>query len=174
MKHPWLILPVISLLVAQQNNAIKPTNLELDQIKYNEQKLSVIRQNKFGLIGRLHSKITKIPSKWIILRGNNQRMDIKEFFQITEPNQEQTLFRDKLKRLNQQYILSIIAAGVGAWVAIDPKTGKTGGYIGSWVYVISNWIMFKSYLNFTSPISFQSAKNIAEQYNKKLLLEHSN
>ena len=41
MKRPWLILPVISLLVAQQNEAIKPTNLEIDQIKYNEQKLSV-------------------------------------------------------------------------------------------------------------------------------------
>ena len=34
MKRPWLILPVISLLVAQQNDANKPTNLEIDQIKY--------------------------------------------------------------------------------------------------------------------------------------------
>ena len=172
----WSYATTTSSLNSIKNNTktIKNTNLTIDHIKYNEQKLSVIRQNKFGLIGKLHRKINKIPTKWIIIMGDNQRINIKEFFQITESNQEQILFRNKLKRLSEQYILSLITAGVGAWVAVDPQTGNTGGYIGSWIYVISGWVGFKSYLNFISPISFESAKNIAEQYNKKLLSEYSN
>jgi len=59
MKHPLLILLVINLLVAQQDEVIKPTNLEIDQIKYNEQKLTLIRAYKFDSIEIFNSRILK-------------------------------------------------------------------------------------------------------------------
>ena len=175
MKHPWLILPVISLLVAQQNDAIKPSNLEIDQIKYNGQKLSV-KEAKYQItpFEIFHVRILKKSARWTVHRGNGRLIGDEEFFRITESTQEQILFKNQLKLSRQQLLLGVISFAVGGWIALAPQTGSVGGYIGNLVCFISMGVLGEGRINRVYPvISFESAKIIAEQYNKNLLLEYS-
>ena len=175
MKRPWLILPVISLLVAQQNDANKPTNLEIDQIKYNEQKLSV-KQAKYQIspFEIFYVSILKRPARWTVNRGNGRLTGYEEIFRITESTQEQILLKNQLKLSRQQLFLSSISFAVGGMIALAPQTGSAGGTIGGLVYIISAGVIMKSMSNYLYPvISFESAKIITEQYNKNLLLMYS-
>ena len=176
MKRLWFILPVISLLVAQQNDANKPTNLEIDQIKYNEQKLSV-KQAKYPFFSPFeifYVSILKRPARWTVNRGNGRLIGDEEFFRITESTQEQILLKNQLKLSRQQCLLGGISYGVGGWIALDPHTGSAGGTIGLLVVFISAGVLVDSKFNSIYPvISFESAKIIAEQYNKNLLLKYS-
>ena len=176
MKHPWLILPVISLLVAQQNDANKPTNLEIDQIKYNEQKLSV-KQAKYPFFSPFeifYVSILKRPARWTVNRGNGRLIGDEEFFRITESTQEQILLKNQLKLSRQQCLLGGISYGVGGTIAIAPQPGSAGGFYGPLVVIISSGVLVDSKFNSIYPvISFESAKIIAEQYNKNLLLKYS-
>ena len=178
MKRLWLILPVISLLVAQQNDANKPTNLEIDQIKYNEQKLSVKQAKmhwyQISPFEIFYVSILKRPARWTVNRGNGRLIGDEEFFRITESTQEQILLKNQLKLSRQQCLLGGISNGVGSWIALAPQTGSAGGTIGGLVYIISAGVIMKSMSNYLYPvISFESAKIIAEQYNKNLLLKYS-
>ena len=178
MKHPWLILAVISLLVAQQNDAIKPTNLEIDQIKYNEQILSVKQAKmhwyQISPFEIFYMSILKRPARWTVNRGNGELIGDEEFFRITESTQEQILFKNQLKLSRQQCLLGGISYGVGGMIALAPQTGNTGGYLGGLVVFISVGVIAESMSNSLYPvISFESAKIIAEQYNKNLLLKYS-
>ena len=177
MKRLWLILPVISLLVAQQNDANKPTNLEIDQIKYNEQKLSV-KQAKYPFFSPFeifYVSILKRPARWTVNRGNGRLIGDEEFFRITESTQEQILLKNQLKLSRQQCLLGGISYGVGGWIALDPhQAGSAGGTIGPLVVIISSGVLVDSKINYLYPvISFESAKIIAEQYNKNLLLKNN-
>ena len=178
MKHPWLILPVISLLVAEQNDAIKPTNLEIDQIKYNEQKLLVkqVKMNWYQIFPFeiFYVSILKRPARWTVNRGNGRLIRDEEFFRITESTQEQILLKKQLKLSRQQLFLSSISFVVGGMIAIVPQTGNAGGYIGNLVCFISMGVLVEGKINSVYPvISFESAKIIAEHYNKNLLSEYS-
>ena len=176
MKRLWFILPVISLLVAQQNDANKPTNLEIDQIKYNEQKLSV-KQAKYPFFSPFeifYVSILKRPARWTVNRGNGRLIGDEEFFRITESTQEQILLKNQLKLSRQQCLLGGISYGVGGWIALDPHTGSAGATIAPLVVSISVGVLVDSKFNSIYPvISFESAKIIAEQYNKNLLLKYS-
>ena len=178
MKRLWLILPVISLLVAQQNDANKPTNLEIDQIKYNEQKLSVKQAKmhwyQISPFEIFYVSILKRPARWTVNRGNGGLIGDEEFFRITESTQEQILLKNQLKLSRQQCLLGGISYGVGGWIALHPQTGSVGGTIGPLVVSISAGVLVDSKINSIYPvISFESAKIIAEQYNKNLLLKYS-
>ena len=177
MKRLWLILPVISLLVAQQNDANKPTNLEIDQIKYNEQKLSVKQAKmhwyQISPFEIFYVSILKRPARWTVNRGNGGLIGDEEFFLITESTQEQILLKNQLKLSRQQLFLSSISYGVGGWMALHPQT-TAGGTIGPLVVIISAGVFVDSKINSIYPvISFESAKIIAEQYNKNLLLKNN-
>ena len=59
-------------------------------------------------------------------------------------------------------------------IALAPQTGSAGGFYGPLVYIISAGVIMESMSNYLYPvISFESAKIIAEQYNKNLLLKYS-
>jgi hypothetical protein len=175
MKRLWLILPVISLLVAQQNDANKPTNLEIDQIKYNEQKLSVKQAKmhwyQISPFEIFYVSILKRPARWTVNRGNGRLIGDEEFFLITESTQEQILLKNQLKLSRQQLFLSGISYGVGGWMALASQPGSVYGPL---VVIISAGVFVDSKINSIYPvISFESAKIIAEQYNKNLLLKNN-
>ena len=99
MKFPYVILTLISLIVAQQNDIIKSTNLETDQIKYNEKKLSV-KQSKYLFLSPAEIfwvRSLKRPSRWTVNRGNGLLIGYEEFFRITESIQEQILQKNQIK-----------------------------------------------------------------------------
>ena len=142
---------------------IKPTNSEIDQIIYNKQKLSVIKESKFDW------KILKRIDSWSVLMGNSQVIGAEEFFRITESTHEQILLKNKLKLSRQKFVLAGISNVGGAAIAITPQTGHTGTYIGLVFVMIGQWLNYESYSMSVYPIiSFESAKIIAEQYNKNL------
>ena len=175
MKRLWLILPVISLLVAQQNDANKPTNLEIDQIKYNEQQLSVKQAKmhwyQISPFEIFYVSILKRPARWTVNRGNGGLIGDEEFFLITESTQEQILLKNQLKLSRQQCLLGGISYGVGGWMALASQPGSVYGPL---VVSISAGVLVDSKINSIYPvISFESAKIIAEQYNKNLLLKYS-
>ena len=176
MKHPYAILTLISLIVAEQNDAIKPTNLETNQIKYNEQKLFV-KQSKSPFLSPVEIfwvRSLKRPARWTVNRGNGLLIGYEEFFRITDSTQEQILLKNQIKLSRQQLLFFGISGLLGGMIALAPQTGNAGGYIGSLVYLISVWGLTESRYNSLYPvISFESAKIIAEQYNKNLLLNHS-
>ena len=106
MKHPYVILTLISLIVAQQNDAIKTTNLETDQIKYNEQKLSV-KQSKYPFLSPVEIfwlSGLKRPARWTVNRGNGLLIGYEEFFRITDSTQEQILLKNQIKLSKQQWL----------------------------------------------------------------------
>ena len=142
---------------------IKITNFEIDQIKYNEQKLTVIKESKFNW------RILKRIDSWSVFMGNNQVIEAEEFFRITNSTSEQTLLKNNLKLSRQKFVLAGISNVGGAAIAITPQTGYTGTYIGLVFLIIGQWLIYESYLMDVYPIiSFESAKIIAQQYNKNL------
>ena len=145
---------------------------------YNEQKLSVKQAKmhwyQISPFEIFFVSILKRPARWTVNRGNGRLIGDEEFFRITESTQEQILLKNQLKLSRQQCLLGGISNGVGSWIALAPQTGSAGGTIGGLVYIISAGVIMKSMSNYLYPvISFESAKIIAEQYNKNLLLKYS-
>ena len=153
---------------------------------YNEQKLSVKQAKmhwyQISPFEIFYVSILKRPARWTVNRGNGRLIGDEEFFRITESTQEQILLKNQLKLSRQQCLLGGISYGVGSWMALAPQTGnvflarppKTGGTIGPLVVIISSGVLVDSKINYIYPvISFESAKIIAEQYNKNLLLKYS-
>ena len=177
MNLSYVILTLISLIVAQQNDVIESTNLEADQIKYNEQKLSV-KQSKYLFLSPVEIfwvRSLKRPSRWTVNRGNGPLIGYEEFFRITDSRQEQILLKNQIKLSRQQLLFFGISSLLGGIIALAPQTGNAGGYIGGLVHLISAGGLAESRYNSLYPvISFESAKIIAEQYNENLLLKHSN
>ena len=99
----------------------------------------------------------------------------EEFFRITESIQEQILQKNQIKLSRQQLLFFGISSLLGGIIALAPQTGNAGGYIGGLVHLISAGGLAKSRYNSLYPvISFESAKIIAEEYNKNFLLKYSN
>ena len=95
----------------------------------------------------------------------------EEFFLITESTQEQILLKNQLKLSRQQLFLSSISFLVGGWMALASQPGSVYGPL---VVIISSGVLVDSKINYLYPvISFESAKIIAEQYNKNLLLKNN-
>lgn len=163
MKRLLLILFLISLLVAQQNEGVESTDLEHDEIRYNQQKLSVIKETKFNW------RILKTVESWKVLGGNGQAIEAEKFFRMTESTEEQIKLNESIKLSRQQFVLGAMAYTGGATIAIAPQTGKSGAYIGLVFVIISQWLFYESYSNGVYPIiPFESAKIIAEEYNNNL------
>ena len=146
---------------------------------YNEQKLSVKQAKmhwyQISPFEIFYVSILKRPARWTVNRGNGRLIGDEEFFRITESTQEQILLKNQLKLSRQQCLLGGISYGVGGWIALDPhQAGSAGGTIGPLVVIISSGVLVDSKFNSIYPvISFESAKIIAEQYNKNLLLKYS-
>ena len=143
---------------------------------YNEQKLSV-KQAKYPFFSPFeifYVSILKRPARWTVNRGNGRLIGDEEFFRITESTQEQILLKNQLKLSRQQCLLGGISYGVGGWIALDPHTGSAGATIAPLVVSISVGVLVDSKINSIYPvISFESAKIIAELYNKNLLLKNN-
>jgi len=154
------------------------SNVKIFGSVYNEQKLSVKQAKmhwyQISPFEIFYVSILKRPARWTVNRGNGELIGYEEFFRITESTQEQILLKNQLKLSRQQCLLGGISNGVGSWIALAPQTGSAGGTIGGLVYIISAGVIMKSMSNYLYPvISFESAKIIAEQYNKNLLLKNN-
>ena len=145
---------------------------------YNEQKLSVKQAKmhwyQISPFEIFYVSILKRPARWTVNRGNGRLIGDEEFFLITESTQEQILLKNQLKLSRQQLFLSSISFLVGGWIALAPQPGSAGGFYGPLVVIISSGVLVDSKFNSIYPvISFESAKIIAEQYNKNLLLKNN-
>ena len=142
---------------------------------YNEQKLSVKQAKmhwyQISPFEIFYVSILKRPARWTVNRGNGGLIGDEEFFLITESTQEQILLKNQLKLSRQQLFLSGISYGVGGWMALASQPGSVYGPL---VVIISAGVFVDSKINSIYPvISFESAKIIAEQYNKNLLLKNN-
>ena len=142
---------------------------------YNEQKLSVKQAKmhwyQISPFEIFYVSILKRPARWTVNRGNGRLIGDEEFFRITESTQEQILLKNQLKLSRQQLFLSSISFLVGGWMALASQPGSVYGPL---VVIISSGVLVDSKINYLYPvISFESAKIIAEQYNKNLLLKYS-
>jgi len=142
---------------------------------YNEQKLSVKQAKmhwyQISPFEIFYVSILKRPARWTVNRGNGGLIGDEEFFLITESTQEQILLKNQLKLSRQQCLLGGISYGVGGWMALASQPGSVYGPL---VVIISAGVFVDSKINSIYPvISFESAKIIAEQYNKNLLLKNN-
>ena len=142
---------------------------------YNEQKLSVKQAKmhwyQISPFEIFYVSILKRPARWTVNRGNGGLIGDEEFFLITESTQEQILLKNQLKLSRQQCLLGGISYGVGGWMALASQPGSVYGPL---VVSISAGVLVDSKINSIYPvISFESAKIIAEQYNKNLLLKNN-
>jgi hypothetical protein len=151
------------------------SNVKIFGSVYNEQKLSVKQAKmhwyQISPFEIFYVSILKRPARWTVNRGNGGLIGDEEFFLITESTQEQILLKNQLKLSRQQLFLSGISYGVGGWMALASQPGSVYGPL---VVIISAGVLVDSKINSIYPvISFESAKIIAEQYNKNLLLKYS-
>ncbi|MBT3847852.1 MAG: hypothetical protein HOF58_01430 [Candidatus Marinimicrobia bacterium] len=142
---------------------------------YNEQKLSVKQAKmhwyQISPFEIFYVSILKRPARWTVNRGNGGLIGDEDFFLITESTQEQILLKNQLKLSRQQLFLSSISFLVGGWMALASQPGSVYGPL---VVIISSGVLVDSKINYLYPvISFESAKIIAEQYNKNLLLKNN-
>jgi hypothetical protein len=148
------------------------SNVKIFGSVYNEQKLSVKQAKmhwyQISPFEIFYVSILKRPARWT---GNGGLIGDEEFFLITESTQEQILLKNQLKLSRQQLFLSGISYGVGGWMALASQPGSVYGPL---VVIISAGVFVDSKINSIYPvISFESAKIIAEQYNKNLLLKNN-
>jgi hypothetical protein len=151
------------------------SNVKIFGSVYNEQKLSVKQAKmhwyQISPFEIFYVSILKRPARWTVNRGNGGLIGDEEFFLITESTQEQILLKNQLKLSRQQLFLSSISFLVGGWMALASQPGSVYGPL---VVSISAGVLVDSKINSIYPvISFESAKIIAEQYNKNLLLKYS-
>jgi hypothetical protein len=151
------------------------SNVKIFGSVYNEQKLSVKQAKmhwyQISPFEIFYVSILKRPARWTVNRGNGRLIGDEEFFLITESTQEQILLKNQLKLSRQQLFLSSISFLVGGWMALASQPGSVYGPL---VVSISAGVLVDSKINSIYPvISFESAKIIAEQYNKNLLLKYS-
>ena len=151
------------------------SNVKIFGSVYNEQKLSVKQAKmhwyQISPFEIFYVSILKRPARWTVNRGNGGLIGDEEFFLITESTQEQILLKNQLKLSRQQCLLGGISYGVGGWMALASQPGSVYGPL---VVSISAGVLVDSKINSIYPvISFESAKIIAEQYNKNLLLKYS-
>jgi hypothetical protein len=151
------------------------SNVKIFGSVYNEQKLSVKQAKmhwyQISPFEIFYVSILKRPARWTVNRGNGGLIGDEEFFLITESTQEQILLKNQLKLSRQQLFLSSISFLVGGWMALASQPGSVYGPL---VVSISAGVLVDSKINSIYPvISFESAKIIAEQYNKNLLLKNN-
>tara|TARA_Y100001970_G_scaffold106758_1_gene133793 strand:+ start:757 stop:1245 length:489 start_codon:yes stop_codon:yes gene_type:complete len=132
-------------------------------------KLSIIEYSKFNW--RLFKKI----QSWYPTIGDGNKISMKEFFIITESNEERNLITQNEKNIIKLMTMAALSTAGGLVLILTPETKEWGVYLGLGPLIISEWLMIKANTIISKPvISYESAKNIADQYNKNLHLKNQN
>ena len=132
-------------------------------------KLSIIEYSKFNW--RLFKKI----QSWYPTIGDGNKISMKEFFIITESNEERNLITQNEKNIIKLMTMAALSTAGGLVLILTPETKEWGVYLGLGPLIISEWLMIKANTIISKPvISYESAKNIADQYNKNLYLKNQN
>tara|TARA_B100000029_G_scaffold514849_1_gene619294 strand:- start:1122 stop:1604 length:483 start_codon:yes stop_codon:yes gene_type:complete len=130
-------------------------------------KLSIIEYSKFNW--RLFKKI----QSWYPTIGDGNKISMKEFFIITESNEERNLITQNEKNIIKLMTMAALSTAAGLVLILTPETEEWGVYLG--LVIISEWLMIRANTIISKPvISYESAKNIADQYNKNLYLKNQN
>ncbi len=143
-------------------------NLDEKTVSYYEKnKLSIIEKSEFNW------RLFRNVKSWYPTTGNNNMISIEDFFVITNSMKERQLFSQKKKIIIRNITLSALSSSIGLTLIIAPQTGYWGVYIGLGPLIAGQWLMVKTNKIIAEPIiSFDEAKNIADDFNKRLLFKN--
>lgn len=163
-------------------------SLTSDQKKeYNRRKLTVEKVSESsGGMGWYWGFFSKKVDTWRAFKGLANQIEAEEFFRITGYTEEANKVRKSLDDANGKITLGVVLYGGGLVAMILPKTEtKDLGYgvsydeisypyllPGTIASVAGIYFWYDGMLKKLKPVApYQSASDISDDYNKKLLLE---
>jgi len=143
-------------------------NLDVKTVSYFEKnKLSINEKSEFNW------RLFRNVKSWYPTIGHDNMISIEEFFAITRSTKERQLFSQNKKIIKKNIALSALSSSVGLTLIIAPQTGYWGVYVGLGPLIVGQWLIIKANKIIAEPIiSFDEAKNIADDFNKRLLFKN--
>ena len=143
-------------------------NLDVKTVSYFEKnKLSINEKSEFNW------RLFRNVKSWYPSIGHDNMISVEEFFAITRSTKERQLFSQNKKIIKKNIALSTLSSSVGLTLIIAPQTGYWGVYAGLGPLIVGQWLIIKANKIIAEPIiSFDEAKNIADDFNKRLLFKN--